>query len=107
MLVVNRLRGRLGSIPGLRIFLTPVQDVRAGGRQGRSQYQFTLWDPNYAELLEWAPRVLAKIQTLPGLVDVSTDREQGGLQVNIAIDRTALPGFRPLVNLVTVPAVVI
>ena len=44
---------------------------------------------DYNELLAWAPRVLAKIQTLPGLVDVSTDREQGGLQVNVAIDRVA------------------
>ncbi|WP_089174529.1 efflux RND transporter permease subunit [Bosea sp. AS-1] len=85
--VVNRLRGRLGSIPGLRIFLTPVQDVRAGGRQGRSQYQFTLWDPNLPELEEWVPKVLERLRTLPELVDVSTDREQGGLEAQVVIDR--------------------
>ncbi|WP_420103831.1 efflux RND transporter permease subunit [Bosea sp. (in: a-proteobacteria)] len=85
--VVQRLRARLGSIPGLRIFLTPVQDVRAGGRQGRSQYQFTLWDPNLPELEEWVPKVLEKLRTLPELVDVSTDREQGGLQAKVVIDR--------------------
>src|SRR5207237_1098568 len=66
-----------------------MQDVRVGGRQSDSTYQFTLWDTDYNELVRWAPRILAKIQTLPGLVDVSTDREQGGLQVRIAIDRTA------------------
>jgi multidrug efflux pump len=87
--VANRLRLKTADIPGLRVFFFAMQDVRAGGRQSDSSYQLTLWDANYGELLAWAPRVLAKIQTLPGLVDVSTDREQGGLQVNVAIDRIA------------------
>ncbi|MBV8290149.1 MAG: efflux RND transporter permease subunit, partial [Hyphomicrobiales bacterium] len=87
--VANRLRQKTADIPGLRVFFFPMQDVRVGGRQSDSTYQFTLWDTNYNELLLWAPRILAKIQTLPGLIDVSTDRDQGGLQVNIAIDRIA------------------
>jgi hydrophobe/amphiphile efflux-1 (HAE1) family protein len=87
--VANRLRLKTSDIPGLRVFFFAMQDVRVGGRQSDSTYQLTLWDSNYSELLEWAPRVFTKLQTLPGLVDVSTDREQGGLQVNIAIDRTA------------------
>src|SRR6059058_6044602 len=87
--VANRLRQKTADIPGLRLFFFPMQDVRVGGRQSDATYQFTLWDSNYNELVAWAPRVLAKIQTLPGLVDVSTDRDQGGLQVNVAIDRTA------------------
>ncbi|WNJ93620.1 efflux RND transporter permease subunit [Bosea sp. 685] len=85
--VINRMRGQFASLPGIRIFLTPVQDVRAGGRQGRSQYQFTLWDPNLPELEEWVPKVLERLRTLPELVDVATDREQGGLQANVVIDR--------------------
>ena len=84
--VINRLRPKTADIPGLRVFMFPTQDVRAGGRQSDSSYQFTLWDPDYDELLQWAPRVLAKIQTLPELVDVTTDREQGGLQANV-VDR--------------------
>jgi multidrug efflux pump len=87
--VANRLRQKTADIPGLRLFFFPMQDVRVGGRQSDATYQFTLWDSNYSELVAWAPRVLAKIQTLPGLVDVSTDRDQGGLQVKVAIDRTA------------------
>jgi hydrophobe/amphiphile efflux-1 (HAE1) family protein len=87
--VAARLRAKTINIPGMRSFFFPMQDVRVGGRQSDSSYQYTLWDSNYAELLEWAPRVYAKIQTLPGLVDVSTDREQGGLQVDVAIDRIA------------------
>jgi multidrug efflux pump len=92
--VANRLRQKTPDIPGLRVFFFPMQDVRVGGRQSDSTYQLTLWDSNYSELLEWAPRVFAKIQTLPGLVDVSTDREQGGLQVNVAIDRIAASRLR-------------
>src|SRR5258707_5166531 len=87
--VANRLRLKTADIAGLRVFFFPMQDVRVGGRQSDSTYQFTLWDANYNELVLWAPRILAKIHTLPGLVDVSTDREQGGLQVNVAIDRIA------------------
>jgi hydrophobe/amphiphile efflux-1 (HAE1) family protein len=86
--VANRLRQKTADIPGLRVFFFPMQDVRVGGRQADSTYQFTLWDANYNELVLWAPRILTKIQTVPGLVDVSTDREQGGLQVGVAIDRT-------------------
>jgi hydrophobe/amphiphile efflux-1 (HAE1) family protein len=87
--IAARLRLKTADIPGLRVFFFAMQDVRVGGRQSDSTYQFTLWDTDYAELLQWAPRVFAKIQTVPGLVDVSTDREQGGLQVNVAIDRVA------------------
>ena len=87
--VANRLRQKTADIPGLRLYFFPMQDVRVGGRQSDSAYQYTLWDANYQELLTWAPRVLEKIQGLPELVDVSTDREQGGLQVNVSIDRTA------------------
>jgi multidrug efflux pump len=87
--VAARLRQNTANIPGLRVFFFPMQDVRVGGRQSDSTYQYTLWDANYQELIQWAPRVYAAIQQVPGLVDVSTDREQGGLQVNVAIDRVA------------------
>jgi hydrophobe/amphiphile efflux-1 (HAE1) family protein len=87
--VVNRLRLKTANIPGLNVFFFAMQDVRVGGRQADSTYQYTLWDTDYGELLQWAPRVFETIQKLPGLVDVSTDREQGGLQVNVSIDRVA------------------
>ncbi len=87
--VVARLRQKTANIPGLRVFFFAMQDVRVGGRQSDATYQYTLWDANYGELLEWMPRVLAAVQKISGLVDVTTDREQGGLQVNIEIDRVA------------------
>jgi len=73
----------------LRVFMVPAQDLRVGGRQSDSQYQFTLWSPDFDELQRWLPRVQESIKTLPGIVDVTTDREQGGLQAKISIDRTA------------------
>ena len=87
--VINRLRPKLLDVGGMRVFMFPAQDVRAGGRQSDSSYQFTLWDPNLDELLSLVPAVVRKVESLPELVDVTTDREQNGLQANVVIDRQA------------------
>ncbi len=87
--VVERMRRRLTEIPGLRLFLVPAQDIRVGGRSSDSAYQFTLWSADIDELYRWVPKVLDRAKQMPGLTDVSTDREQGGLQLNVAIDREA------------------
>ena len=87
--VINRLRPKLLDVGGMRVFMFPAQDVRAGGRSSSSSYQFTLWDPDLDELLTLVPRVVAKVQSLPELTDVTTDREQNGLQANVVIDRLA------------------
>jgi hydrophobe/amphiphile efflux-1 (HAE1) family protein len=87
--VVNRLRPKLSDVGGMRVFMVAAQDVRAGGRSSSSQYQFTFWGPNIEELQHWVPIVQARMQQMPELADVTNDREQGGLQVNIIIDRTA------------------
>ena len=87
--VANRIRPQLNAIPGLRSFLFVMQDVRSGARSSDSSYQYTLWDPDYTELVQWAARVYDKIAKVPEVVDVSTDRESNGLQVNVSIDRTA------------------
>jgi len=87
--VINRLRPKLLDVGGMRVFMFPAQDIRAGGRQSSSSYQFTLWDPDLDELLKLVPSVVAKVQSLPELTDVTTDREQNGLQANVVIDRLA------------------
>ena len=87
--VIGRLRTELTRMPGIRVFMVPAQDAIAGGRQGRAQYQFTLWGPDGDALYDAVPRVLERLRAVPGLVDVSTDREQGGLQASVVIDRTA------------------
>jgi multidrug efflux pump len=87
--VADRLRRQLSTIAGVRVFLVPAQDLRVGGRSSRSTYQFTLWGADFDELQRWVPKVQEAIRTIPGIIDVSTDREQGGLQADIVIDRTA------------------
>jgi multidrug efflux pump len=98
--VINRLRGKLSRIPGLRVFLFPASDVRVGGRQSQSNYQFTVWDADFDELKEWFPKIYERIKKAPGLVDVTTDREQGGLQANVVIDRLAAARLNvPIANI--------
>jgi multidrug efflux pump len=87
--VAQRLRLQLGVIPGLQTFLYPAQDLRSGGRSSDSRYQFTVWDPELAELNEWVPKVFDKLKSLPELTGVNTDRDTGGLQANVVIDRMA------------------
>ncbi len=87
--VINRLRPQFNAIPGLRVFMFPAQDIRTGGRSADSSYQYTLWSPDYQELIRWAPIVNDRLQKLPELADVSSDRQQGGLQVNVIVDRLA------------------
>jgi multidrug efflux pump len=87
--VIDRLRPKFAAIPGIEIYMFPAQDVRVGGRQGRSPYQFTLWSSDLDELLKWVPKAVDRVKTVPGVVDVNTDREQGGFQLNVSIDRPA------------------
>jgi multidrug efflux pump len=87
--VIDRLRPKLAAIPGIEVYMFPAQDVRIGGRQGRSQYQFTLWSSDLDELLKWVPRAVERVKSVQGVVDVNTDREQGGFQLNVSIDRSA------------------
>ncbi len=88
--VVERMRASLLDIPGVQVFMWPAQQLPSvGGRQSRSQYQFTLIDADADELNLWVPRMQERLRHIPGIIDVTTDREQGGLQANVVIDRTA------------------
>jgi multidrug efflux pump subunit AcrB len=87
--VIDRLRPKLAAVAGLSVYMVPGADLRAGARQSKAQYQFTLWGPDLTELQTWTPRVLEAVKAIDGVVDVSTDHEQGGLQANIVIDRLA------------------
>jgi multidrug efflux pump len=87
--IVDRLRRELAGVTGLQVFLVPAQDLRVGARSSKSQYQFTLWSADIEELTRWTPKILEQVRKIPGLIDVSSDREQGGLQANLVIDRLA------------------
>ena len=86
-MVVNRLRAKLSSVPGARLFLQAQQDIQIGGRGSAAQYQYTLSDENLEELNTWAPRLEARAAKMPELRDVSTDQQDQGLAANLVIDR--------------------
>jgi multidrug efflux pump len=85
--VMARLRPKLGAVPGASLFLQAIQDLRIGGRLSGAAYQFTLQGDDLPELNDWAPRMLRKLQTLPGLLDVNSDQQNRGLQAAVQIDR--------------------
>jgi multidrug efflux pump len=87
MEVVERLRRQALRVPGARLFLYPVQDVRIGGRQASSTYQFTLRSDELQALRTWMPRLEQALQGAPELTDIDTDQETRGLQLSLVIDR--------------------
>ena len=85
--IIARLRPKLEKVEGARLFMQAAQDVRLGGRPTRTQFEFTLQDANLAELNEWAPKILSKMQTLPQLRDVATDQQTKGTTLELKINR--------------------
>jgi multidrug efflux pump len=87
--VIARLRPQFAKIAGLSVFMQPSQDLRNGGRSSKSQYQFTLSDASLEELEEWRVKFVERMKQLPELVDVTSDKERGGLKATVMIDRNA------------------
>ncbi|MFZ1907161.1 MAG: efflux RND transporter permease subunit [Steroidobacteraceae bacterium] len=91
--VIDRLRRKIGAVPGGTVFLQAAQDLNVGGRTSRTQYQYTLQDANIDELNEWAPRLLAKLQKLPELRDVASDQQSSSTMLSLVIDRDQAARF--------------
>jgi multidrug efflux pump len=88
--VIARLRPKLAQVAGAGVFLQAVQDIRVGGRQGNSQYQFTLQSDSLPDLYTWGPKLVQALQRDTSVItDVDSDQQQRGLQVNLTIDRDA------------------
>ena len=87
--VIARLRGRLSQVTGASAFLQAVQDIRVGGRQSNSQYQFTLQADSLPDLYAWGPKLVQALQSSTVITDVDSDQQQRGLQVDLTIDRDA------------------
>ena len=91
--VIERLRQSTRNVEGISLFMQAVQDVQIDSRVSRTQFQYTLQDADEAELAEWAPKLLAKLRSLPELADVASDQQSGGLQLNVDIDREKASRF--------------
>ena len=85
--VIARLRPQLAQVTGLSIFLNTVQDVRAGGRQSNSTYQYTLKSDNLADLRRWATRLADEMKQEPVMTDVDTDQQDNGVETLVEVDR--------------------
>jgi multidrug efflux pump len=85
--VRSRLTKTLSKYPGVLIGFQAAQDIRVGGRPGSAQYQYTLSGSDVKELNEWAPKVLAKMRTIPGITDVQSDQQSKGLESHVTYDR--------------------
>ena len=86
--VIARLRVKLADITGVRLFLQAIQDIRAGGRQSNSQYQYTILSDDLSELFLWTPKITEALKTVPEIADVNSDRQDNGLDIALNIDRS-------------------
>jgi multidrug efflux pump len=85
--VIRRLQPALEKIEGITLYMQPVQDLTVEDRVSRTQYQYTLEDPDLRELNLWTARLMTKLQTIPELRDLATDQQTSGLAASLTIDR--------------------
>jgi len=85
--VIERLKPQLAQVPGISLFMQPVQDLTIEDRISRTQYQFTVEDANPDELGIWVHRLMDRLSQLPDIADVATDLQDQGLQALVQIDR--------------------
>tara|TARA_R110001599_G_scaffold171353_1_gene362287 strand:+ start:301274 stop:304342 length:3069 start_codon:yes stop_codon:yes gene_type:complete len=85
--VLSGLRSKLNGIPGAKVYLTPTQNLRLGGRTSKSQYQYTLQSVGAGELYEWSDKMLARMNADHDFLDVTSDSQLNGLQAVVDINR--------------------
>jgi multidrug efflux pump len=85
--IIRRLQPKLQQVQGIDLYLEPVQNITVDDRVSRTQYQYTLEDPDTNELNEWTGRFIAQLNQLPELVNVATDQQPGGHAIYLNIDR--------------------
>ena len=85
--VVSRLREAASHLPGISVYLSSMQDIRAGGRASKSPFVYSLQGTSFSELKEWAPKLMAKMREYPQLKDITSDQEFQGLQTVVVVNR--------------------
>jgi len=85
--VITRLRPKLAVVRGASVFVQAGQDLRIGGRQSSSQYQYTVQSDNLDDLVKWGPILLREMRKAPGFTDVNSDQQNNGLQASLVYDR--------------------
>ncbi|MDB4793729.1 efflux RND transporter permease subunit, partial [Methylacidiphilales bacterium] len=85
--LIPRLQAAIAKVPGIVLYMQPIQDLTVDDRVSLTQYQYTLEDPNGTELNTWVPQLVSKLQTLPQLSDVASDQQNSGLRASLILDR--------------------
>jgi multidrug efflux pump len=85
--IIRRLQPEVDKVPGMKLYMQPVQDLTVEDRVSRTQYQYTIEGPDAKELNAWAPKLVEKLKTLPDLRDVATDQQNDGLGLLLHLDR--------------------
>jgi multidrug efflux pump len=85
--VIRRMQPNLEKVEGITLYMQPVQDLTVEDRVSRTEYQYSLEDPDQNELNTWTARFVQKLQALPQLTDVATDQQTSGLAASLIIDR--------------------
>jgi multidrug efflux pump len=85
--VIARLRPKLAKVTGVSLFLSPVQDLRAGGRSANANFQYTLKSDNQADLKKWATRLAEAMKGQKSLIDVDSDQADNGVETFVTIDK--------------------
>jgi multidrug efflux pump len=85
--VVSRLQKRANQIPGIHLYLQPIQDLNVDDRVSRTQYQYTLEDADAGELDAWTAKMLAELRKLPQITEVATDQQNNGVSIQLNYDR--------------------
>jgi multidrug efflux pump len=86
--VIRRLQPALAGVEGIQLFMQPVQDLTVEDRVSRTQYQYSLEDPDGSELNTWAPRLVDALRARRELADVSSDQQDQGLGTALVVDRS-------------------
>jgi hydrophobe/amphiphile efflux-1 (HAE1) family protein len=91
--VINRLRPKLAKLQGITLYMQAAQDITIGGRVSRTQYQYTLTDPDPGELNQWSAQFLEKLKTIPGIADIASDQQNAGPLLDITINRDVASSY--------------
>jgi len=91
--VMRRIQNSTASLTGITLYMQPVQDLTIEGTVSRTQYQFILQDADPAQLAEWTPKLVSRLQELPQLADVASDISNQGLSIFVEIDRDQAARF--------------
>jgi multidrug efflux pump len=91
--IIRRLRDEVAGVPGIHLFMQPVQSLTLNTTVSPTQYQFTLEDPKQSDFSTYVPELMQKLQALPQLTDVASDLQNDGLSLYINIDRTNAARF--------------